>query len=123
MSPLDGRTVRASMWGALLIWIGLMMVIDEPAGVASLGAGAILLGAALFRRWIGRRSGFVLTLTGVLLAAIGIANLGGDDRDIPLLATALIAVGALVVVKALSARRWIREHATEITIYWPDDRA
>jgi uncharacterized membrane protein len=99
-----------------------MMVIDEPGGVASLGAGMILLTAALFRRWIGRRSGFVLSIVGILLVAVGIADLGGKDKDIPLFATALIAFGALIVVKALSARRWIRDNA-QIVIRTPDDQA
>lgn len=108
------------MWGALLIWIGVMGIVDEPAGVASLGAGSILLAAALFRKWIGNRAGFVLSLTGLLLVVIGINDLNGEDRGIPLLAVALISIGALIVVRALGARRWVNDRARGITIRYDD---
>lgn len=110
------------MWGSLLIWIGLMWIIDEPPGVASIGAGAILLAAALFRKAMGGRAGFVLSLMGILLVAIGIGDLSTDERRIPLVAVALIAIGAMIVVRALGARRWLKHNVTEIRINLPDDR-
>jgi len=96
-------TGTAVLWGALLIWIGVMMVVEERPGVASLGAGVILLTIAVLRRASGFRSGFVVTVAGLLLLAIGIDRLNGAQRDIPLFATLLIAFGALIVGKALGA--------------------
>jgi uncharacterized membrane protein (UPF0136 family) len=107
VNRLDPRTVRAAMWGALLIWIGAMMIVDEHAGVASIGAGVILLVAVFFRRAMGRRAGFVLTLMGTLLLALGIWDLNGDRRGIPLIAVALISIGTLVVLRTISAKRWL----------------
>lgn len=93
-------TVRRATWGALLLWIGVMMVVEERAGVASIGAGAILLAGSAFRRAYGGRAGFVLTFMGILLLVLGLSDVGGDDRGIPLFATALIAIGSLVLVRA-----------------------
>ena len=119
---VDTRIVRTMMWGSLLVWLGLMGVIEEPPGVASIGAGAILLTAALFRKAMGGRAGFVLSLTGILLLATGINDLSSDVRRVPLFATALIAFGAMIIVRALGARRWLRSHTTQITIQRPDDQ-
>lgn len=116
------RFIRTAMWGALLIWIGLMGIIDEAPGVAGIGAGAILLTAALFRKAMGGRAGFILSLTGILLVAIGISDLSTDERRIPLFAVALIAFGAMIVVRALGARRWLKNNVTEIRINLPDDK-
>jgi hypothetical protein len=30
----NARTIRAAMWGALLIWIGVMGIVDEPPGAS-----------------------------------------------------------------------------------------
>ncbi|HEX9711490.1 MAG TPA: hypothetical protein VGB52_02925 [Actinomycetota bacterium] len=97
--------VRALMWGALLVWIGIMRVVDENAGVASIGAGAILLIGALLRRAMGQHAGFILTVAGALLVLIGLNDLNGDQPRIPLFAVALIGFGAFVIARALSAGR------------------
>lgn len=121
MNGLDARTIRVSLWGVMLIWIGVMMAVDEPAGVASIGAGAILLAGAALRRWMGRRAGFVLTVAGLMLVLLGLNDLNGDDTGIPLFATVLIAVGALIVLKAFGARRWIRHTSEQVTIWLPGE--
>lgn len=97
--------VRAVMWGVLLVWIGVMGVVDEPAGVASIGAGAILLIGAFLRRAMGAQAGFVLTVAGALLVIFGLNDLNGDTTRIPLFAVALIAFGAFVIARALSFGR------------------
>jgi len=102
---MNGWTIRRAMWGSLVIWIGVMMVIDEAPGVASIGAGAILLLGALFKRAYGLRAGFVLTMVALLLLGLGLGDLGGEDNGIPLVATALIAFGAMMLVKAFGPRR------------------
>lgn len=107
-------TGTAVMWGALLIWIGVMGVVDERAGVASIGAGAILLTIGVLRRASGMRSGFVVTVGGLLLVAIGLNDLNGDDNGIPLFAVALIAFGALIIGKALGAGK---RRGTSIVIH------
>jgi hypothetical protein len=53
---------------------------------------------------------------------IGISDLSTDERRIPLFAVALIAFGALIVVRALGARRWLKQNVTEIRINLPDER-
>lgn len=86
----------------MLLWIGIMMVVDEAAGVASIGAGVILLAAAALRKAVSRRAAPAMLIAGLLLLALGVNDLNGDDKGIPLLAVALIAFGTLMLVKALT---------------------
>lgn len=104
------------IWATLLIWIGVMMIVDEKPGVASLGAGAILLAGALWRRMSGRNAGFVLSVMGLLLLLFGINDLNGEDTGIPLFATALIAIGALIITKTIGLNRRLRSGG--ITIHY-----
>lgn len=97
--------MRRATIGALFVWIGLMMVIDERPGVASIGAGAILLASAAFRRATSGRAGFVGWAVGVLLVVFGLNALNGSSHGIPLLATALIAFGSLVLMRAIGGAR------------------
>ena len=114
--------IRGAMWGVLFIWIGVMMVVNERPGVASIGAGVILLMAAFARRASGWRAGLVITIAGVLLLAFGIRDLSGSNKGIPLFAVFLIGFGAMVVARAISGGRWIKRNAGSITIRMPDDR-
>lgn len=104
-------TIRRATWGLLLLWIGVMMVVEESPGVASIGAGAILLLSALLRRALAWRAGFVLWAMGALLVIFGLNDLGGDDRGIPLFAVALIGFGSLMLVRAFSTPWWQRSGA------------
>jgi len=97
--------IRRAMWGTLLIWIGVMMVVEEPAGVASLGAGIILLVGALLRRAMGMQAGFVLTVAGALLVFFGVSDLNGEDTSIPLFAVVLIAIGAFIIARGIGYAR------------------
>lgn len=102
---MQALRVRALVWGALLVWIGVMGIVDERAGIASIGAGAILLIGALLRRAMGQHAGFVLTVAGVLLVLIGLNDLNGDDQGVPLFAVALIGFGAFIIARAFSVGR------------------
>lgn len=104
----------------MLVWLGAMGIADERPGVGSIGAGAILLLGAMIRKSQGHRAGAFLPLVGVLLVLMGINDLGGDDRGIPFLATALIAFGALVLVRALSVPRNTHGPGLTITFGEPD---
>ncbi len=124
---MDRLNLRSLIWGALIFWIGLMMVVDERAGVASIGAGAILLGGAAARRAMGWRAGLVMTIAGFLLLAFGLNDLNGTETGIPLFAVILIAFGALAIGKSLSRSRTgpggrAGPRAPTITIRIPDDR-
>jgi hypothetical protein len=114
MSP--GRVT----WGLMFLWLGVMLVVDEKAGVGSIGAGVILLIGAAMRKAQGRRAGAFLPLVGVLLVIMGINDLNGDDRGIPFLATALIALGALVLVRAVTGPK-VHSRGMMITFGDPDD--
>lgn len=114
---MDTWRIGPIIWGAMLIWIGVMKIIDEPAGMASIGAGAILLAGALWRRSVGRRAGFILSAMGILLVALGLKDTATGGKDIPLFATALIAIGALIVTKAIAVSRTVR--STQIVIRGP----
>jgi hypothetical protein len=105
---MDTWRIGPIIWGSLFIWIGIMKIVDEPAGMASIGAGVILLGGALWRRSVGRRAGFILSAMGILLIFLGIKDTATGGRDIPLLATAFIAIGALIITKAIAVSRQVR---------------
>lgn len=114
--------LRKATWGVLVVWIGLMMVVNERAGIASIGSGAILLLGSVARRALGWRAGLATTVAALLLIAFGINDLNGTDKGIPLIAVMLIAFGSLAVAKALTKGRVIRDEHT-ITIRIPRDRA
>lgn len=116
---MDQWRIGPIVWGALLIWIGVMIIVDEKPGVASIGAGSILLAGALWRRSAGRRAGFVLSAMGLLLVLFGIKDLNGDDTGIPLFATALIAIGALIITKAIGLSRMVKNNAITLQVRRP----
>lgn len=118
---MERWNLRGLVWGTLILWIGVMMVVDERPGVASIGAGVILLLGAVARRALGWRAGLVMTIAAVLLLGIGINNLDGTKNDIPLLAVILIAFGALAIGKAISRGRR-RQTTPTITITVPPRR-
>jgi hypothetical protein len=103
---MDTWRIGPIIWGALLMWIGIMKIIDEPSGTASIGAGVIMLVGALWRRSVGRRAGFILSVMGILLVALGFKDTATGGKGIPLFATALIAIGALIVTKAIAVSRY-----------------
>jgi hypothetical protein len=116
---MDAWRIGPLMWGALFVWIGLMMIVDEDPGIASIGAGLILLTGALIRRSVGRRAGFLLSVNGLLLLLLGINDLNGDDRGIPLFATTLIAIGALIITRAIGLSRRMKSGGFMITMERP----
>lgn len=112
---MDTWRIGPIVWGALLMWIGIMKIIDEPAGMASIGAGVILLGGALWRRSVGRRAGFILSAMGILLVVLGFKDTATGGKGIPLFATALIAIGALIITKAIAVSRTVKTTSVTFT--------
>lgn len=117
MKMSAGRTT----WGLMLLWLGVMLAVDEGPGVASIGAGAILLIGAILRRAQGRRAGAFIPLVGVLLVIMGANDLGGDDQGIPFVATVLVALGALVLVRAVTGPKVHSTRGMMITFGDPED--
>lgn len=111
---MDQWRIGPLMWGALFTWIGLMLIIDEAPGVASIGAGTIFLVAAVCRRSIGRRAGFLISANGILLVLLGVNDLNGDDRGIPLLGTTMLAIGALIITKAFAVSRLAKQRGISV---------
>lgn len=109
-------------WGLMLLWLGIMIAVDEAPGVASIGAGVILLIGAIRRRTQGRRAGAFIPLVGVLLVIMGANDIGGDDRGIPFVATVLIALGALVLVRAVTGPSVHPTRGMMITFGDPEER-
>lgn len=110
--------------GLMLLWLGIMALLpdeDVEPGVPSIGAGAILLLGAAIRKAQGRRPGAFIPLVGVLLVIMGINDLNGDDRGIPFVATALVALGALVLVRAFTAPRAPHSRGLMITFGDPEE--
>ncbi|HVL32387.1 MAG TPA: hypothetical protein VM600_02275 [Actinomycetota bacterium] len=98
------RRLETVTWGLLLVWLGVMMMIEEPEGLAGVGAGAILLLSAVLQKLLKWEAGAVLWIAGVALVFSGINELLGD-REVPVLAIVLLVVGALVIGRAMAPRR------------------
>lgn len=94
------RRFEAVTWGLLLVWVGLMMTVDEPDGLTGVGAGGILLLSALIQRAVGWEAGAVLWVAGFVLVLSGVNELVGE-QDVPVLAVLLILFGAAIVGKAV----------------------
>lgn len=113
---MDQWRIGPLMWGSLFVWIGIMLVIDEEPGAASIGAGVILIIGALWRRMVGRRAGFLTSASGILLVLLGLGDRNGDQDGIPLFATTLIAIGALIISKSVSLSRAMKRHDVTIEV-------
>jgi hypothetical protein len=82
----------------LVIWIGVMMAIKEPDGLAQLGAGGILIASALYQRLRGWHAGLVTWVVGAVLIGMGIGDLS-SSADIPWLAISVILVGLWMLAR------------------------
>jgi hypothetical protein len=99
--PRERRAERFTL-ALLIVWLGVMLSIDEPEGLTPLGFGVILLGSAFYqrlRRWHG---GVVTWVVGAILVGIGIGELSSTS-DIPWFGIAVILVGLWLLARA--ARR------------------
>jgi len=99
--PRERRVERATL-AFLVVWLGVMLSIKEPDGLAALGFGAILLGSAFYQRVRGWHGGVVTWVVGAVLVGVGIGNLS-SNADIPWFGIAVILVGLWLLARA--ARR------------------
>jgi hypothetical protein len=89
------KRLAAVGWGLFLLWIGVVLLADLPAGAGLLGVGLVTLGMQ------GARGIFSLPLegfwvvAGIIFTASGLLKLVG--ADFPLFPVLLIAAGVLCV--------------------------
>jgi hypothetical protein len=99
--PRERQTERITL-ALLILWIGVMIVIKEPDGLAQLGAGGILLGSGFYQRLRGWHAGLVTWVVGAILVGMGIGDLS-STADIPWLGISVILLGLWMLARA--ARR------------------
>ena len=92
------RKLDAIGWGVFFIWIGITMLVKIfPAGVASLGVGAIILGEAIARFLLRVSVTAFWILLGLIFIAAGVGELWAID--LPLMPIAFIVAGALLIFR------------------------
>lgn len=114
------RRVETATWGVLLVWVGTMLVVHEPRGVANIGAGAIMLVSALIQRALGWDAGLVLWAGGIAFLLSGINDRLGRDQHVPALAVVLIIIGGMLVLRAFGRQPRRNRH---IRVVRPIDRS
>lgn len=108
-SRWDAWRFQAATWALLIVWIGLMMATtydEQNQGFASVGAGVILLGSAVVQKALRLEAGLVMWAVGATLLLVGLDDLLGTD-DLPLFALIAVALGAFLVVRGVSQKRWV----------------
>jgi hypothetical protein len=70
---MERRIGRVTL-ALLVIWLGVMAIVTEPAGMTAIGSGVILLGSGLYRKFAGGRAGLVTWVLGVILIGVGIGD-------------------------------------------------
>ena len=111
------KRVAAAVWGLLLIWTGVALLLHWSWGVGLVGAGTILLAAQAFRRY--RRlkvDGFGL-VAGGLLVVCGVWS--ALDLAIELVPVLCIAWGVALLVSALRARGTARASGGSADVHAP----
>ena len=101
---IDGLAKRLdeSAWALFLIMTGIVWLVPEerlPDGVWLIGTGVLLLALNVARYFNGLRIGGFTTALGALALMGGISELLG--AGVPLLALALLVLGASMLVKPL----------------------
>ncbi len=86
------------VWGLLLVWIGLALLIALGWGIGLLGVGAILLGQQLAKRYIGSKLDTFWLVVGTVFVIGGITDLLGFH--ISLIPVACIVAGVVLLLSA-----------------------
>lgn len=103
--PAAESRIETATWGALVLWIGLMLASKEAPGVAPIGVGAILLGSAVLQRVLGYRAGVLLWGFGIYFLLKGLDERTGFTVRESLLGAILVAIGILILIRAFSRTR------------------
>ena len=104
------RNLETVAWGTLFIWWGITELFNFlPHGTGAIGIGLIFLGLNMARSLNGiPTSGFSTTL-GILALVLGGLELAGSllalPFDIPVFATLLIVLGAIMLARELLQSR------------------
>jgi hypothetical protein len=99
------RNVARVAWGVLLIWTGGVLLLQWGWGVGFVGAGFILLGAQVVRRYLGYKvEGFGL-IAGALFVVCGAGSLFQVPIDLFPVLCILAGVALLVETWTARARR------------------
>jgi hypothetical protein len=107
MKPIGERRIELATWGALAVWLGVMLIVDEKPGVTAVGSGGILLASALLQRAMRYEAGLFLWAFGLYFVITGIGDLADvTETDVPFLAIVLIGLGALLMVRAFAGKSW-----------------
>ena len=96
--PREKRVHRITL-ALILVWLGVMLSINEPEGLTPLGFGAILLSSALYQRIRGWHAGFTTWVIGAVLIGIGIGDLWSTS-DIPWFGIAVVLTGLWLLARA-----------------------
>jgi hypothetical protein len=96
--PSEKRVHRITL-ALILVWLGVMLTINEPEGTTPLGFGIILLGSALYQRLRGWHAGIATWVIGAVLVGIGIGDLSSTG-DVPWFGIAVILVGLWLLARA-----------------------
>ena len=96
--PRERRAERITL-ALLVVWLGAMLSVKEPAGVAPLGFGAILLGSAFYQRMRGWHAGIVTWIVGAMLVGIGIGDVS-SPVNVPWFGIAVGLVGLWLLARA-----------------------
>ncbi len=102
--PLDMLLERIG-WGLFLIVIGALWLLPKgqvPEGAWLLGAGLILLGLNVARRFSGIAARYGTVLLGLVAVAGGLASVFG--LELPLLPSLLVIVGVGMIIRPLFAK-------------------
>ena len=92
------RKLDAFGWGAFFIWMGLTELIKVfPAGTASLGIGAIILGESVARLVLGVSVSAFWILLGLIFLGAGFGEIFAID--FPLLPIAFLVCGVLLILR------------------------
>lgn len=97
------RNIERITMALLVVWLGAMIIADEPRGMAPLGFGGILLASAVYQRFSGYHPGILTWVFGVVLVAVGIGDLG-IESDVPWFGIAVVLAGLWLLYRAIRRR-------------------
>ena len=86
------------VWGLLLVWIGLALLIVLGWGIGLLGVGVILLGQQAAKKYLGSRFDTFWVVVGFVFVIGGISDLLGFH--ISVIPVACIVAGVVLLVAA-----------------------